>query len=101
MRHPAWEFSDRPFVRDIYVAQSLGFPIHDTVEFEVYRAALTSTEPLTGAEVERVLRSLAGQARAWLDRHRPALWAQGNSGPGWPYTAAPMPGEAPGSTGDV
>jgi hypothetical protein len=101
MRSPAPEYPDRPYVRDIYAAQVCGFPIQDTREFEAYRAALTSLQPLDSPEVEGLLRPLAACARAWLDRQRPALWAQGNSGPGWAYPAAPIPREAPGSTGNM
>jgi hypothetical protein len=78
MRSPAKEYPDRPHVRDIYAAQTCGFPIRDTREFEAYRAALTSLELLNNPEVEGILRPLAARARAWLDRLRPALWAEGN-----------------------
>jgi hypothetical protein len=83
MRSPDPEYPDRPYVRDIYAAQACGFPIRDTREFEAYRAALTSLEPLDSREVESILRPLASRARAWLNRRPPALWAAGNSGPGW------------------
>jgi hypothetical protein len=72
MRSPDPEYPDRPCVRDIYAAQACGFPIRDTREFEAYRAALTSLEPLDSPEVEGILRLLAARARAWLDRQRPA-----------------------------
>lgn len=82
MRSPDPEHPNRPYVRDIHAAQACGFPIHDTREFEAYRAALTSLQPLNSREVESILRTLAARARAWLDRRPPALWVAGNSGPG-------------------
>jgi hypothetical protein len=75
------EFSDRPYVRDIYAAQRRGFPIFDSDAFETYRIALTSVRGLDDPEAEEILRPLAQQARTWMARH-----TEPRSRPGWFWT---------------
>jgi hypothetical protein len=72
------EHSDRPYVRDIYVAQQASFPIHDLRAFEAYRAALTSKAPMDDPEIEAILAPLAQAARAWLDDLPPDGRADGS-----------------------
>jgi hypothetical protein len=69
MTPPQPEHPDRPFVRDIYAAQKRGFPIHDPQEYEIYRAALTSVEPLDDPATTAVLSIIADRARSWIEAH--------------------------------
>ncbi len=71
MRHKQVEHPDRPYVRAIYAAQAIGFPIHDATEFEAYRAALTSLAVMDDPELETILRLLAARAKDWIDANRP------------------------------
>ena len=71
MRHKQIEHPDRPYVRAIYAAQAIGFPIHDPTEFEAYRAALTSLAVMDDPELETILRPLAARAQDWIDANDP------------------------------
>jgi hypothetical protein len=49
MRHKQVEHPDRPYVRAIYDAQAIGFPIHDPTEFEAYRDWADANDPKTAS----------------------------------------------------